>query len=425
MQAATLLTSHADRELEKTELLPRGIDTSLGDTWAQPYDKRDVPEDDKDWSEYLRGYKKQYLLIACLYAGPCYAIFMYSVVMSIWYGSWWNTSAGQPYIAKEEDLKMGKYIDVYRSLPAVLETHMWFAVLMLGLITFQIGFAIVGTFCGLKNAFKYHRALGIFTAMAIFVAAFLGTVSLFLCDVQPKRGSENLFFCAIGVGIMVFLVMGLYYAGKGLYGLHFQYMCISVCLVFSPGWNRITTVIIRHALQSIRGVTQGCFVMSTWSEHGYFYVWSFYAGMGSLALWWLLVPCTRAPFFKKYSVGWFYMLGMFGILLGCTWQTFIDWEQAPAWPLSSIQNCTKQEFTSWSNFTKGAKTAGLYSINMGYGVCAPSSASKQQGVPQIFVQHPVIEQPRTAPQNVGMRTDDLSLSEKYEKTAIAYWQGEM
>lgn len=165
--------------------------------------------------------------------------------------------------------------------------------------------------------------------------------------------------------------------------------------------------------------------MSTWSEHGYFYVWSFYAGMGSLALWWLLVPCTRAPFFKKYSVGWFYMLGMFGILLGCTWQTFIDWEQAPAWPLSSIQNCTKQEFTSWSNFTKGAKTAGLYSINMGYGVCAPSSASKQQGVPQIFVQHPVIEQPRTAPQNVGMRTDDLSLSEKYEKTAIAYWQGEM
>jgi len=197
MQAATLLTSHADRELEKTELLPRGIDTSLGDTWVQLYDKSDVPEDDKDWSECLRGYKKQYLLIACLYAGPCYAIFMYSVVMSIWYGSWWNTSAGQPYIAKEEDLKMGKYIDVYRSLPAVLETHMWFAVLMLGLITFQIGFASVGTFCNLKSAFKYHRALGIFTAMAIFVAASLAQFRCFFVMCSPSVDPRICFFALL------------------------------------------------------------------------------------------------------------------------------------------------------------------------------------------------------------------------------------
>lgn len=342
----------------------------------------EVEEDSAAWSEHLAKYKFKYILLTFFYAIPCATVFAFSVVYSIQAGRWYNTAAGQPYIPKEDD----PYQYVYRSIPVVLDTHMYVAVAMLVLIFFQL----LSIGMGWK---KFHKRLGYVTAAFIFTGALLGTIALLICDVRPKRGAENIFFVTIGIGIMTFLVKGLLAIwrkkdGKHIRaGLHMQYMSICVCLVFSPGWNRIITVVFRKYNQIYNGIDQQCFVLAGFSTSGFLYTWSFLAGVGTLGFWWFVPRFTRAPFFKKGSLGFLYMMAMSCILASCVWQTVWNYDLFPN------PQCNPEHIRNWQTFANASRVAGLFSPSIGYGVCAPADQSFVQGIPAIFSRYSEIVVP--------------------------------
>jgi len=204
-------------------------------------------------------------------------------------------------------------------------------------------------------------------------------VSLALCDLQPKRGAENMFFVGIGISIIVLLFRGTYLASRGFYGLHFQYMTNCIIVVFSPGWNRITTALIRWGLQRWGGVDQQCFVINSWGQRGYLYVWSFLVGVAAQFFWWLIV--FRAPFFKMWSVGFIVNFMLMTVLMACLWQTFYA-GIVHGEPLNT-HACTEMDREQWVNFTSALRTTGLFTASEGYGVCNAQLWNHPQGTWKI------------------------------------------
>jgi len=282
----------------------------------------------------------------------------------------WGTENG----GEEDESPYRTYI----GLPAVLDMHMWFAVMMLGLIVVQIGSITLASrgVPGSDYLMAIHKKAGPVTLFVILLASGLGTISLALCDIQPKRGAENLFFVAIGVGILVSLLKGVYAVSHGRPGLHFQYMTLCVGLVFSPGWNRITTVAIRLYLLVFHEVSQECFVANTWAQHGYLYVWSFVAGMSSLLFWWMAV--FRAPIFKSWSAGFVIGIVLAALLVACLWQTFYSYVFYSE-PMIYVKSCSPQDHQQWVNFTSAMRSQALFTASKGYGVCTTNLWSQPQG----------------------------------------------
>mmetsp|Transcript_97444 Transcript_97444/g.275697 ORF Transcript_97444/g.275697 Transcript_97444/m.275697 type:complete len:427 (+) Transcript_97444:101-1381(+) len=344
----------------------------------QPPDIKRRDELDPDWDNHVHAFKRQYLYIAIAYATPCFCIFMYSVFKSILYRGWWNTSAGEPYMPHSMN-EQNPY-RAYIGIPSVLEMHMWFACMMLAAICVQLGSMWMAVHTGIDAYGKFHAMFGKVTMFVIILAAGLGTIGLGVCDVQPKRGAENLFFVGIGVGILVCLFRGVYVASGGFYGLHFQYMAAAVVLIFSPGWNRIIAVILRNYVWLWRHIDQECFIINSWGQRGFLYFWSFLAGMSFEFFWWLGV--FRAPFFKANSIGFAVHVVLAAILFACAWQTFYA-SAVHGEPLTT-QQCTAEDYQDWKNFTSGVRTQGLYSLSRGYGVC---SANLWQSPPGTFVHY--------------------------------------
>merc|ERR1719204_1597269 len=84
-----------------------------------------------------------------------------------------------------------------------------------------------------------------------------------------------------------------------------QYMFFSCAWIFSPGWNRITTIAIRFWHNAVFDeARKQCFYMNYWTKTGYYYTPSFIIG-GMWTIGWWLHPRSpfRAPMFKKYSTG--------------------------------------------------------------------------------------------------------------------------
>merc|ERR1712048_1120549 len=116
-------------------------------------------------------------------------------------------------------------------------------------------------------------------AFVILAYIFPAIAALGTCDILPKRGSEALFFVAIGISIPVVLVQGLAYVSQKLYGLHFQYMMFTVYLVSSPGWIRILSIVFRYVLTlRIPGFSLTCFLAITFTRVGYLYTYAFVVG---------------------------------------------------------------------------------------------------------------------------------------------------
>jgi len=161
----------------------------------QPPDIKRRDELDPDWDNHVHAFKRQYLYIAIAYATPCFCIFMYSVFKSILYRGWWNTSAGEPYMPHSMN-EQNPY-RAYIGIPSVLEMHMWFACMMLAAICVQLGSMWMAVHTGIDAYGKFHAMFGKVTMFVIILAAGLGTIGLGVCDVQPKRGAENLFFRGI------------------------------------------------------------------------------------------------------------------------------------------------------------------------------------------------------------------------------------
>lgn len=97
---------------------------------------------------------------------------------------------------------------------------------------------------------------------------------------------------------------------------------------FTPGFNRITSVLIRHFHSAFQSdYSQQCFVASSWSPVGYYiyyWTWSFILGFLYLAILWLC-PCSPAKvfFFKIYGLGFFYAMLMLAV--SCLFQTLVLW----------------------------------------------------------------------------------------------------
>lgn len=111
-----------------------------------------------------------------------------------------------------------KYNPVINSLPAILKTHMTFAVPMLGGIVLQLIFAYLMVMKGNGSATTLHKHFGVVLLVIILSCVGLGTLSLGFCDIQGKRGAETIFFVAIGIGIMISGVRGISFAAQGFHG---------------------------------------------------------------------------------------------------------------------------------------------------------------------------------------------------------------
>ena len=329
-------------------------------------------EVDKDWDNYLHGFKAQWFWLVVLYCTPPGLIFGYSIVMSAWYGSWWNTSGNEPYEPRPADIGT-LYNPVFNSLPVILKSHMTFAVPMLGGILLQVALAYFGVIKSNVSAMKGHTRFGSVLLVIILACVGLGTLSLWFCDVQNKRGAETMFFVMIGFGIMASGVRGIAFASQGLHGLHMQYMTFTVCLIFTPGFNRITTVLVRHLYAYQEDYSQQCFIASTWSPIGYYWTWSFLLGLSYMALLWLCPwSPAKVPFFKVYSFGFFYALLMGAIMLACLFQALFLWWPEVMDKLYHGLDCSEQRLNAWRHFAATLRNTSLFDQSHAGGLCTAS-----------------------------------------------------
>merc|ERR1712151_370294 len=282
-----------------------------------------------------------------------------------------------------------QYFVPWLSLPAVLTTHFGLSVVMLLAIVAQVLLAFVGSFIS-KQAFGLHARLGLGVAFVILTCIFPAIAALGTCDVLPKRGSEALFFVAIGTAIPVVLVQGLTYVSQKLYGLHFQYMTFTVYLISSPGWIRILSIAFRYVLASrIPGFSPTCFLAITFTKVGYLYTYAFVVGFAWILFWWQC-PCSPCwcPFFKKFSLGLLTLGILVALLVGCLYQMLITWTGDPY--DHGTYACDDMHIARWKNLSTGFRVQGMYSSAKGYGICTPSNTYKLPGVPAMLADDPEV-----------------------------------
>lgn len=349
--------------------------------------------EDEEWSDELHKYAKQWLNLVIIYCTPCFLIFMHSIIWSIWYGSWWNTSGGQPYIVKPEDVLVNPedkhgYLNAYYDIPQALSIHMYFAVIMLFLLIAHITCAYLGVVKRNGTAMGIHcKYTGPAATFVMFLCVALGIVSLTFCDINPKRGPQTLFFAWVGVGIITLGARGIQYANEGMSGLHMQYMAVATCLCFSPGWNRITTVGIRLYHEAMQAdYTQPCFVASGWAARGYNYSLSFIIGAFVLFFFWQgPLTVAKAPMFKKWSFGFFYVILLGTFLMSCAFQLGYEWignASSPSQiPFFAGLDCSPERIESFRNWTNTMKVEGMFQPQLAYGMCASRDREQLQGLP--------------------------------------------
>ena len=336
-------------------------------------------EGTKEWDDYLRSFKAQWLWLLVLYCSPPGLIFCYSLAKSAVYGSWWNTSMNEPYEPKQEQVG-SIYNPVINSLPAILKTHMVFAVPMLGGILLQVLLAYWMVIKQSNIATRLHQRFGIVLLVIILSCVSLGTLSLWFCDIQNKRGAEMIFFVMIGFGIMISGVKGISFAAQNMHGLHMQYMTFTVCLIFTPGFNRIASVLIRHLYNAFQSdYSQQCFVANSWSPEGYYWTYSFVMGMTYLAILWLC-PCSpaRVPFFKIYGFGFFYSLIMMALLMACLFQ-LITWLPEIILKLHGL-DCSSDRLSAWKSFAATLRNQSLFDVSLSGGLCTASDPYQQNNL---------------------------------------------
>lgn len=158
-----------------------------------------------------------------------------------------------------------------------------------------------------------------------------------------------------------------------------QYMVLTICLIFTPGFNRITSVLIRHFHSAFQSdYSQQCFVASSWSPVGYCWTWSFILGFLYLAILWLC-PCSPAkvPFFKIYGLGFFYAMLMLALMLSCLFQTLVLWLPELLEKRHGLDCSKKNRLARFKAFAAALRNRTLYDISWSSGLCAASSPSEQ------------------------------------------------
>jgi len=267
---------------------------------------------------------------------------------------------------------------------------MTFAVPMLLCIVLQLVFAYLNVFRG--HSIDRHRKFGIVPVTTILACVFLGTVALWRCDVRPKRGAENIFFVWIGVGIMTLMIQSVRYASKGFVGLHMQYMAIAVCLVFSPGYNRIASILIRNYFWFREAsYSHACWSANTWNDLGYYYTWSFLLGGCVVIMVWLLpMSPAKAPFFRIWSLGFWLSLVLACIMLACLYQVFVEFSWETYTKFAVGLNCSREVLDNWETFANAQRAEGLFAKSSAYGICTPDYPRDITGVPLSVAQQPIL-----------------------------------
>merc|ERR1711988_889954 len=141
-----------------------------------------------------------------------------------------------------------------------------------------------------------------------------------------------------------------------------------------------TTVLVRvlHSLIN-DDYTQLCWKTHLWGQQGYMYTWSFFMGTGYLMLLWLMPgsPC-RAPFFRKWSTGFWFIMVLGMALVACLYQTFFLWDTAST--VLKPLDCSDDTLEHFKTFSRAMRARNLFAPNQAYGLCTPSANDLLTGV---------------------------------------------
>jgi len=358
-------------ESEKTLIVisPKPSESKKSHSWDEGL------EDDDGWNEHLLKYKRKWACATATAAAPGLLMFCVPFFVKVFDGRWMVPSGGW---TKESFVEYNS-----RTIPAVLSNHFYLACVMLVLLFVQIGLAI----CVVKKSsvpgdmqHKLHRWCGRLTAPIILMSCACGTLALAFCDIGPKRGIESAFFVWIGILMIIYCYKAVMFAGQKKYGLHMQYMFLTLCLVTSPGWNRITLNLQKIILIGPKAFydsrTLECMMIP--NPAGFYYTWSFLlAQIWIYSVWF----CAGVPFVKRYSTG-FWLNGSAALLCGvCVWEMA---HNSTHYGLRSSEACTQAALDQAALITTAINNHGRHSLAFAYGLCAPNNVAYGMKIPSLY-----------------------------------------